>query len=745
MKYQGYSAFRGARDRLLSTSAVAVLVVSPTAAHGSCTAAGTATMVTCDGGTASAHTDAGVGAFTVTDQVTQKVVLVPNVGASPGHTQTLTITGHSVVDSTSIADSAVVIEPNVADVNVFLNIDAGVSIISGNGGNGGIFIRNTNSGDISIRNAGYLTENYADAITATGHDGDIHILNSGRVGANSTAGRGIYADGGYSSATPVTVSVENSGTVSANAAGIRAVNYLGQVSIANSGTVTSTYRQGMIGWSPAGGIDMVNTGTVTSGDDHAMQAAADGDVVVVNSGTLAASDDTSHADQGSGHSGIYAVSDSGSVSVTNSGSIRTTGAAAHGIYVSGVSSSVTNSGAITATGAGSYAIYFSGSGNTLTLLDGTALSGGAGALYLGTGTAVRVNVNHAARWTYDGTLSSLSSSGSAVAADAGDAIVTVGTGGLGMASAIDATRGLAVANMLSRISQQSVASPVRVASAADVALPAPPPWNAWAMGYGENSQRGSSDDPRVSSSIWGMAAGLDRYIDADGTTVGVFVGRDATHANLDDNTQRLRAQNLYVGLRAGQARDEGLFWHVAGMGGVGDIKSRRSIDGASAPSRYSTDMQFADMVAGGGYHQILGMGFGATYSGRANYGIRRTEGYSETVSGIDLDVDDRISQTVGGRVQAGLDFWGLGRVWQASPYVAVEGWHGVGADSTDYRFGGISRTVTDDTNQSVGIALGLTVDWNFENGTKLSAVVEGRHDRDGTTATQGFLRAAMAF
>lgn len=783
---------------LYSGTALGALVGLSSAAEADCAVSGTAALVSCDAVKIKATTAPGTGTLTVTDQTSWRVELAPAPASSAGHDQTLTLSGHTVIDTTNDSDpySAITMFSDVADRNATVNIGKDVSLTTNGGGFGAVWVRNETSGNISITNAGTVLDTFSDGIHGTSNSGTVSIVNSGTVTETSADGRGLYADGtGNGSNTEATASVVNSGTVTAYARAIRVIAYDGLASLDNSGTATAQIRQALVAWSSDGDARIVNSGTASAADDHALHAMTEtGDITVVNSGTLISSDDTGHVDAGTGHtglraevttsgdiaitnsgritalagegiyadtpsgdvsivnsgsvsaaSGIVASGSSGAVSITNSGSIAASGAAGHGISVSSAAASVVNSGSVTASGAGSYAIAFSGSGNTLTLLDGTSLSGTAADLNLGGGTEVRVGVNRSAHWTYDGTLSGLSSFGTMVAVDAGDAIVAASTSSVSQASAIDASRGLAVASMLSRVAQQSAAPSVRVGSTADVELPATPQWTAWAMGYGERSHRGAAETEHFSSSIWGTAIGLDRHLDDQGTTAGLFVGRDESRADLDGGSHRIKAQNAYLGVRAGHNEDAGLFWNAAGMAGIGDVTSRRQVEGVADLARYSTDMQFADLVAGLGYHQILGIGFGATYSGRVNYGLRRIEGYTEDVGGVALDVDDRTSQSVGGRVQTSLDFWGPERRWQASPYVGLEGWRGIGGDSTDIRFGGLSRSVTDDTSSNLGVVVGLDAAWRFEDGLKLSAIVEGRRDRDGTTATQGFLQASLPF
>lgn len=725
------------RARLLPGAALCAAAFTPALADAACVATGSATLSNCTDTLITANATDGTSGLAITDATSEKIVF--GATGTTSSTQTLTIDS-TTISSTAAGESAVNMNsPTGVDRNVTLTIGKDVTLSStALSGTGGVWVRNEISGDISITTAATITDTTGYGIHAITNLGSVSIVNSGSV--TSTTERGIYADGGFNnlSSDPAVVSVTNSGTVSAYQAGIRTINYMGLSSITNSGAVTSTTRQGLVAWSQQGNAEVTNSGSVTSNNDHAIQVATDaGDIAVTNS--------ASGVVRATGGAGIYAEATGGSTTVVNAGSVSTSSNNTYGIYVDGTSSSVTNSGSVSALGSGSYAIYFAGSGNTLSLLDTASLQGGAADLYLGTGTDVRVDVNHSVLWTYDGTLSSLTSTGTSLAVDTGSAITVANTADVAQGSAIEAVRGMAVSNMLSRVAQQATAPTTRVASAGPVELPPPPEWTAWTMGYGEKSQRGSSDTTHFSNTLWGVAVGLDRHLDDEGTTAGLFVGRDETRNEFSSGTQRVKSRNVYLGLRAGSDDNVGFFWNGAAMGGIGKVSSRRQIDGAADPSRYSTDMQFGDVTGGFGYHQILGTGFGATYSGRVNYGIRHVDGYSENLAGTEMNVDGRVTQSVGGRLQASLDFWGAERRWQVSPHIGIEGWRSIGSDGTDVRFGAVSNSIEDDTSSNIGFVTGLDASWRFEDGVKLSAIADARRDRDGTTATQGFLQLSVPF
>ena len=291
-----------------------------------------------------------------------------------------------------------------------------------------MWLRNDVSGDLTIENHATVQATGGPGITLVTNMGSVKLVNYGDV--TSTDDRGLYGDGGKNNAasSPVVVSITNAGTVSANAAGIRAINYQGLSEIINSGTVTSTTRQGVVAWSANGATKITNSGTVTAHDDFALQAwSTSSDVTVVNSGTLNAHDDTSHTDIGSGHDGIQAYADtSGNVYVTNTSkgvvnapdATAISGIADNGnisivnagsvIGLNGIDADATvgnvkiaNSGTISVTGAfgvnlkggsltnsgtiqgGSYGVRLEGSGNTITTSG--KISGSTASIYYSAG------------------------------------------------------------------------------------------------------------------------------------------------------------------------------------------------------------------------------------------------------------------------------------------------------------------------------------------------------------------------
>ncbi|MDQ2082621.1 autotransporter domain-containing protein [Xanthobacteraceae bacterium Astr-EGSB] len=303
----------------------------------------------CDPSFVSLRTGTGATSLTINDMTTVGVDMAPS-GMTTPTTHTLTISGTTTITNPSY--SAVYSVTNAADHNILVNLGSGVTITS-IGGFGAVWMRNETSGDITIDTAATVTATGGPGITATTNLGAVTITNSGTV--TSTDDRGIYADGGFNNtgADPVTVSVTNTGIVSAYLAGIRVIDYQGLATITNSGTVTSTTRQGLVAWSAAGDTTIVNSGTVTAHDDNAVHAMTEsGTVTVTNSGTVRAYDNAV-PDSNVGHAGIWAeAGTSGGIVVTNTATGTITAANDYGIVATTPSGdvAVTNTGIISALG-----------------------------------------------------------------------------------------------------------------------------------------------------------------------------------------------------------------------------------------------------------------------------------------------------------------------------------------------------------------------------------------------------------
>ncbi|WP_234826861.1 autotransporter outer membrane beta-barrel domain-containing protein [Rhodopseudomonas palustris] len=374
------------------------------------------------------------GASTITiDSVTSGGIDVYPSGSATGPVDvTVNILGATNVYRTNYPAFAWETSRSAASLSVI--VGSGVTLRSDQN-MGAIWLRNTTSGNLSVDNAGTVIANGAgqDGITLTTHDGSVSLINSGNV--TSAQARGLYADGNFGGTTPLTVSIVNSGWVSSALAGARAIAYNGLASIENSGTVDTTYRQGLVAWSNSGPASVTNSGTVTANDDSALVSWSEtGDSTIVNSGTAIARDNTGHADLGDGaHHGIYtkvgtfgqttienrqgatvqadqvgisassagggititqagsvtaaqgivASTANGAINVSNSGTVTATGV---GVSLDGTTNSLVNSGTIT-TNSTTDAAIVTGNGNSTISNAGTiSNSGGGAAIKFGNGT-----------------------------------------------------------------------------------------------------------------------------------------------------------------------------------------------------------------------------------------------------------------------------------------------------------------------------------------------------------------------
>jgi hypothetical protein len=319
MHSQHKSAFAAARRPLLlcgaSCLALAAGFVAPASA--SCVTTGIVVASECSSTKISLKAGAGDSSLTVSGESTAEIQMLPDSGVSVPTTQTLHVTGGTVVYNSS--DNGIYSDTPVADHDVTFTIDAGVSVTA-MGGSGAIFVNNDVSGDVTVTSAATVSASGSAAgISAITDRGSVTLTNTGDV--TSHGARGLYADGGYNDtdASPAVVLLVNNGTVHGYTAGVRSINWHGLSSLTNTGTVVSDTRQGLVAWSNSGDVIVTNSGSSTANDDHALAAFSEiGNVTVVNSGSLTAHDDIGHADDGTGHNGIQtSVETSGTTRITN--------------------------------------------------------------------------------------------------------------------------------------------------------------------------------------------------------------------------------------------------------------------------------------------------------------------------------------------------------------------------------------------------------------------------------------------
>ncbi len=104
---------------------------------------------------------------------------------------------------------------------------------------------------------------WGSAISATSLNGAITLTNSGNV--TTTTDLGLYAVGNTSGdpqPPPMPVNIINSGNVQAYMAGIRDINYDGTLFVQNSGTVTSTFKQAIVAYDYIGDVTVANSGNL---------------------------------------------------------------------------------------------------------------------------------------------------------------------------------------------------------------------------------------------------------------------------------------------------------------------------------------------------------------------------------------------------------------------------------------------------------------------------------------------------
>lgn len=286
-----------------------------------CTTSGNVASLQCGPTDIQMQGNAGASSLTVTDVTASSVAVLSNPSVTGPFTQTLTLDGTTTLNRSDYP--AVYMYSSQPGWNANLMIGSGVSLISA-GPFGAVWLRSESSdtatrNEIRVDSAATVTSYGAnsDGITATSNNGPVSVINRGRVTVAN--GRGLYADGGSASLTPVDVSITNLGTVNAYQAGARAINYQGIARIDNQGSVRSTTRQGLIAWSANGGAEITNSGTVVADHyDAVVAAGTDGNVVVTNSGRITANRNPNLTPVSPDFHGINAYTDgTGTVTVSN--------------------------------------------------------------------------------------------------------------------------------------------------------------------------------------------------------------------------------------------------------------------------------------------------------------------------------------------------------------------------------------------------------------------------------------------
>ncbi|MGB3710179.1 MAG: hypothetical protein WA985_00665 [Erythrobacter sp.] len=201
------------------------------------------------------------------------------------------------------------------DTDLALNLLGGDIVLSGTttstvfaDGTGSLAVTDTGSIDVEdgtgvivsvddfvITNAGTISSGGFAAIDATGVEGLV-VNNTGLINANGDGGIAIYGD--ITASDPdseeTTVTVSNSGTISATDGADFGVVVLGNAVVGNTadGTISSTGDGGAAVFiAGSGTID--NDGTITASGDGAAAVSVGGDASVDNSGDITADGDDS--------------------------------------------------------------------------------------------------------------------------------------------------------------------------------------------------------------------------------------------------------------------------------------------------------------------------------------------------------------------------------------------------------------------------------------------------------------------
>lgn len=423
-----FRSARGVKPLLLAGAAVICVAGAPLSVLAEpvptfCTYTGDVSELDCDAADVQITANSGDTTLAITgaEITTGSINYNPHSNAEGPLGMSLTV-NDTTVNSTTYG--GININSFVEDTTIDVDLGDDVEITS-NAGFGGVWVRNNVGGDITVTNGATVTASTPDplgaAITATSNYGSVNVTNTGTI--TGTNNRGLYADGNGRADDFVTSSITNSGTITANQAGIRAVGRFATVSIENTGNVTSEEKQALIAWSQTGDVDITNSAHLTATMDAGIRGSADkGDTTIINSGEIDAyqginadagyyNEDAGNGDvfitntariTATGSEGIYAFARNGDIEVDNSGNvigatdgisadsldgkvvIGNTGAVkgANGIRTGTADTTITNSGTIATTGSGSAIIVGSGD-TTLILEQGSVLTG---KLTIGTGS-----------------------------------------------------------------------------------------------------------------------------------------------------------------------------------------------------------------------------------------------------------------------------------------------------------------------------------------------------------------------
>jgi uncharacterized protein with beta-barrel porin domain len=394
-------AARRLRAILLAAGVVLAAVATASVARADCTpAAADNVTATCSGTTTNQEGGApGTSAGTAGYGTGVETGVTVGVVAGAGNTVTGTTYGISLGDATATNNASAGITGGVIGINA----NTGFANVT----NSGSITGTSSAGILAFSNA-TVTNNTGAGITGGFYgirslSGFANVTNSGSITGTSSAG--IFA------ATNATVTNNTGASITSGFYGIRAT--AGFADVTNYGSITGTNGYGIYAQTNATVTNNAGASISGGGGGNSGIFANTGSANVTNSGSITGTTvngilannnvtvtNNAGASITGGLRGIYAAA--GFADVTNSGSITGTGASSYGIFA-GTNATVTNNAGASITGGqrgiaaqaggssvfnagtisgGTAAIVFSGVGNTLTLAQGSAITGNV----LGTGS-----------------------------------------------------------------------------------------------------------------------------------------------------------------------------------------------------------------------------------------------------------------------------------------------------------------------------------------------------------------------